>query len=794
MATNVPQTVHWNPPAPGATPAVATGRRAAARPGRGVASRRAPGTPWRVVVAVGVALLVLALGVVRVEAAPRLRLDGSGAGTAGALGRGATAGAVTALVTAPAGQDPLIGVPADFSKVMGYTPVPLRMADGTLRLAKPTGACSAPGGGTAFGFQQACKVHDYGYDLLRYAHAAGQQLTTEARRQLDGMLGHDLRAQCDATRHGLAGLGCHALAEAFVSGACFNSWRQHQGNPGRESAPWWALGLALPALATPLAPRLRRRFGASAGGSRPGLCRLRALAQATPPGRDRYVDFLRVVSIVTVVLGHWTMIAVGRSAHGLVAGNVLSRTPWLWLATWVLQVMPVFFVVGGFSNMASWQARERRGGGYVEYLSARIARLLRPVLVFASVWLLLPPLLGLLGVPAGQVQALGKVMGQPLWFLGTYLVVVALAPPMVRLHRRFRLRVPTLLAAAVAAVDALRLVTGVEQVGYLNLLTVWTLVQQVGFFYADGSLQRLSRRALAGLGAAGLACLVALTGTGLYPASMVGLPGEQSNMNPPTICIVALTVWQVALVMLARRRVSAWLARPRPWTAVIAVGSMAMTIYLWHLTAMVLVLGLVLVTHGPLPTPGGALWWATRPLWLAVLATVLAPMALLLARFERPARRPRSPHPVETGAGHPAPHLHPAESATARLAVVLGVGLAAFGLLGFVATGFAPLLGGGGGPLAALHLDPLQNLLHLLIGAKLAGAARSGAATRPLPWLLAATGSALPLVLPSAHLVTVIPHLAVTALALTVAASSHRHRSPVRPAMRYNSLQGPSSS
>ena len=71
---------------------------------------------------------------------------------------------------------------------------------------------------------------------------------------------------------------------------------------------------------------------------------------------------------------------MARSGDGLAAGNVLSTTPGLWLATWVLQVMPVFFFVGGFSNMVSWQALERRGGGYVEYLSGRMARLLGPVL------------------------------------------------------------------------------------------------------------------------------------------------------------------------------------------------------------------------------------------------------------------------------------------------------------------------------------------------------------------------------------------------------------------------------
>jgi len=419
--------------------------------------------------------------------------------------------------------------------------------------------------------------------------------------------------------------------------------------------------------------------------------------------------------------------------------------------------MPVFFLVGGFANMVSWQALEGRGGGYVEYLSGRMARLLRPVLVFAAVWLVLPPVLRL-GLPGEQVELVGKVMGQPLWFLGVYVMVVALAPAMVRLHRRFRLSVPVALAAVAAAVDALRLAARLDQVGYLNLLVVWVLVQQLGFFYADGTLERRSRRALAGLAAAGLAGLVVLTGTGLYPPSMVGLPGDRSNMSPPTICIVALTVWQLGLVMLARRRVSAWLARRRPWTAVIAVGSMAMTLYLWHLPAMVALYGLVLSVDGPLPDPGTGAWWATRPLWLALLAAVLAPLALALSRFERP-RRP---------AGAPGRDL---ETRAGLVAAVLGVVLVTLGLLGFVASGFTPLLDPHGSLLLVLRVDPLQNVLHLVVGAALLAAARGGAGDRPWPWLLAAAGSALPLALPSAAPVGVVLHLAVVALALTVAAT-----------------------
>jgi hypothetical protein len=144
-----------------------------------------------------------------------------------------------------------------------------------------------------------------------------------------------------------------------------------------------------------------------------------------------------------------------------------------------------------------------------------------------------------------------------------------------------------------------------------------------------------------------------------------------------------------------------------------------------------------------------------------VLAAILAPLALALSRFER-SHRP---------AGSSARTL---ETLTGRVAAVLGVVLVTLGLLGFVASGFTPLLDPHGSPLLVLRVDPLQNVLHLVVGAALLGAARTGATDHPRPWLLAAAGSALPLALPSAAPVGVVLHLAVAALALTVAAT-RRH-------------------
>jgi hypothetical protein len=230
--------------------------------GRSVA-RATPATArhgsWRLATAVVPVVLALGLLLLRVDAMPRTPPGSTSVAVASSIGPGPAAAAVTALVTAPAGQDPLAAMPADFASVMGYTPVPMRMADGTVRLTKPTGACSVPGGGAPFGFDQACKVHDYGYDLLRYAHATGQHLTAEARRQLDAMFARDLHARCQVNGRGLAGSGCHLVADLFTAGVSFNSWRQHHGYPAEERPPGWPLGLAVPVLAAPFLLVIGRR-------------------------------------------------------------------------------------------------------------------------------------------------------------------------------------------------------------------------------------------------------------------------------------------------------------------------------------------------------------------------------------------------------------------------------------------------------------------------------------------------------------------------------------------------------
>ena len=72
---------------------------------------------------------------------------------------------------------------------------------------------------------------------------------------------------------------------------------------------------------------------------------------ATPAGRDRTVDLMRAVSIAVVVMWHWTGSVTHRRDGEIIMPNPIDQVPLLWLATWVGQVMPVFFLVGGFATM-----------------------------------------------------------------------------------------------------------------------------------------------------------------------------------------------------------------------------------------------------------------------------------------------------------------------------------------------------------------------------------------------------------------------------------------------------------
>jgi hypothetical protein len=286
-------------------------------------------------------------------------------------------------------------------------------------------------------------------------------------------------------------------------------------------------------------------------------------------------------------------------------------------------------------------------------MQRRLNRLLRPTVVFVAVWMVIEA-----GLHVFDVGASGLFRGTflpfgPLWFLIVYMGLVALTPVTLWWHQRWGLGAVVILVAAVAVVEVLRFGFGVGWVGWLNLATVWLVVRQVGYFYADGSLLRAGPPLWWALVFAGLVALVVFTNLELvtgelwYPRSMVGVDIEPvSNMAPPSIAIVALAGWQIGAAMLLRTPVNRWLQRPRAWAGVVHVNSIIMTLFLWHLTALVIAILMLYPLGFGHPVTVIPRWWAERVLWLAVPAVLLLALVWVFGRFERPALRP-SPTTVE---------------------------------------------------------------------------------------------------------------------------------------------------
>lgn len=372
-----------------------------------------------------------------------------------------------------------------------------------------------------------------------------------------------------------------------------------------------------------------------------------ALAEATPDSRNRVVDFLRALAILVVAFGHWTAAAVVVRDGSLVPDQILNLATWTHPLTWVIQVMPVFFMVGGYANALSWRSARRRGEGYAAWLRSRLRRLGTPVIPLLIVWLAIASIAYAAGVPGGTLRTASQVALVPTWFLAAYVMVVALAPAALALWERLGWWAVAGFLLLGGLVDLVSIRTGSDLSGFPNYVIVFGAVHMIGFAWLDGRLHGIRiRLLLAAIGAVGTVLLVWL---GPYPVSMVGLDNATFNNSFPTrVTLGFLGLLQGGLLLALEPVLERWLRRPKPWRFTILVNARIMTLYLWHLTAMVLVIGVSLALGGLglHSEPLSGAWWATRPLWWAVLAAVTIGCIAVFGRFESPAKDERPAPPA----------------------------------------------------------------------------------------------------------------------------------------------------
>jgi hypothetical protein len=352
------------------------------------------------------------------------------------------------------------------------------------------------------------------------------------------------------------------------------------------------------------------------------------VAAQTPPGRDRAVDVARLAALVVVMFGHCALLLATIDASGLRIGNLLGELPAIAPITWVVQVMPLFFLAGGAAGAYGW----RGGTPWGTWLFTRTQRLCRPVFWYLAAWTV-GLLVARMTLGPDSAAGLGRECVALLWFLGVYLVVLAFVPALTRLStgRAVAVVVASLLAAA-AVVDGIRIAADTNTAGIANYVIVWLIPIVIGVAYAR---RLIGPRAAIAIAASALTAQIVLAIAGPYDVSLVVTGTERmSNVSPPTLLLALHCIWMSFAFVAAAGAIRRWAARPRVWHVVAVGNGGAMTLYLWHIPAIA-VATFSLHAIGLDAYDVDAPWfWGILALRALVFAVVMAIAFRLLAPLE----------------------------------------------------------------------------------------------------------------------------------------------------------------
>jgi fucose 4-O-acetylase-like acetyltransferase len=299
---------------------------------------------------------------------------------------------------------------------------------------------------------------------------------------------------------------------------------------------------------------------------------------STPAGRDRAIDVIRIVSLLGVVAGHAIMATSIIADEVFVWDNLLTTSVVFQALTWVFQIMPLFFFAGVAASVASY------GGNWGGWLLKRCTRLYRPVFYYLAFWAAALVVLHSV-LPTHVYEPVAGISIQLLWFLGAYVLVLAAMPLLARITTGPRLIAGVAAAyAVVAVVDVIRVSDpDWSTLGYLNMVA-WLIPGMFGVAYRR---RLLTTRAASCLGATMLAVNVGLVWLGPYELSLVGIESQQlKNMTPPSLLLAGHAIMVCAFAIAAAPAIGRWARRPRVWRLAVLGNTGAMTLYLWHLPAL----------------------------------------------------------------------------------------------------------------------------------------------------------------------------------------------------------------
>ncbi len=338
------------------------------------------------------------------------------------------------------------------------------------------------------------------------------------------------------------------------------------------------------------------------------------------------------MALAVVVLWHGALSTIRWDETGPHAGNPLHLIPGGFILTWFLQVMPMFFIVGGAMSLESFERYQKRHDGGADtgtsWVRLRVRRLALP----AAPLLLAAAPIAIWGAPS--TVGILKLALSPLWFLAVYIPITALTPTFIKLHQRHGARFGVGLVAVTVGMQVARHVVGPTNsvLWCLTLLCTWSVAYVVGFHLEQIQRSRTVSTLLCLMGV----IIILLGMIGGLPASMVAVRHEAvSNMGDVTPVLLGLISFQAGLLGLTGDRLVRFSRRPTVARLVSFVDRHQATIFVGHLPLWTLAALVLRSTPFAVSAQPTTRWLALRPLWLAatcacaVAATRLASLTKL---------------------------------------------------------------------------------------------------------------------------------------------------------------------
>jgi hypothetical protein len=348
----------------------------------------------------------------------------------------------------------------------------------------------------------------------------------------------------------------------------------------------------------------------------------------TPATRDRAIDVIRIVSLLGVVIGHTVMATSTIRDDVFIWSNLLTASAIFQALTWVFQIMPLFFFAGVAACVDTWRPDTSWGN----WLMRGCTRLYRPVFYYLAFWVSALAILRYF-LPEHVYEPVAGITWQLLWFLGAYVLVLAAVPLLARITTTGRLLAAVVGAYAfIAMIDAIRINTDAPtSLSYRNLLA-WLIPGMLGVAYRRNLLA--GRGALL-LGMVMLAVNLAVMWLGPYKLSLVGIETQHlKNMTPPSLLLAGHAIMMCAFAIAAAPAITRWARRPRVWRLTAIGNSGAMTLYLWHIPAL-LAMQLVFDYLGhPRYAASAPGFIALSVLQLGVMAIIVATVFVVLRPLE----------------------------------------------------------------------------------------------------------------------------------------------------------------